>query len=107
MGKTVGTILEIGAIAALAYVTAGTAFALAGGASLGTSISVGVGLLAETTGLGVAAATSITLAGVGSLAGVLGPNLPKPSTSVSAVKTPIPERVAGYGRASMRRGWLA
>lgn len=89
MGKTVGKILEVGAIGAAAFVLGGTGIGLALGYSLGASISYAVAGLGALTGLGTTAAGGLALAGASIEANrILGPKLEKPEQSVTALKAP-------------------
>ena len=91
MGKTLGSIITLGAAIAV-NVIPGVGQALSG--ALASTFGVGVGsAIAGALTLGVTAAG--LQAGIGLLG--LGPSAPKPQTTESAIKTPRPDRVAGYG----------
>lgn len=99
MGKTLGTILTIAAIAAFAVVTAGAAIGIAAGVSVAASVEASVFALGSLTGLGATIAGGLAIAGLSAVASAIaGTNLPKPETTVTALKTALPPRVAGYGR---------
>ncbi|QTH20810.1 hypothetical protein HRJ34_21175 [Rhizorhabdus wittichii] len=100
MGKTLGTVLTIGAAAALAYFSFGVAAsfaALPGAATAGATAIAGA-----ITALGVTA-TSFALQKAAGVLG-LGPKAPRPPTAENAVKITLPERQAAYGRSKMA-GW--
>lgn len=102
MGKTVGAILKDVAIAAAVVVAIGTGIGLVAGVPLAAALEASVYSLGMLTGLGATVAGSVALAGVSALAGdVLGPKLPKPDTTITALKNPLPPRVRAYGRSKL------
>jgi hypothetical protein len=101
MGKTIGKIVTIAGIVALAYVTAGTALAvIGGGLPLGAALFGTIEALGYATGLGALAVGGLAVGGLATITG-LGPSIPKPDTSVTAIKSPLPPRVAAYGRSRL------
>lgn len=92
MSKALSTVLTIASVAVLAYATAGIGIGLAGGFSLGTSISGVAASLGISSGLLIGA----SLAGISTLVG--GGGAPKPEQTQTAIKSPTPPRVSGYGR---------
>jgi hypothetical protein len=102
MGKTVGTIVKDVAIAAAVVVAIGTGIGVVAGVPLAAALEASVASLGMLTGLGATVAGSVALAGASILAqDVLGPKLPKPDTSVTALKTALPPRVRAYGRSRL------
>lgn len=101
MGKTLGSILLVAAAIAV-NVIPGVGQAISG--ALG-SVIAGAGVYA-TTAFSVASAVvtgltaAVTIAGLQSAASLLGlgPSIPKPETTETAIKTPRPQRVSAYGR---------
>ena len=96
MGKTLGSILSIGAaIAAVAVPGLGTAVAaIATGFSLPIGVTAALGTLLSTTAITMGVNSAFGLLG-------LGPSLPKPETTEMAIKTPRPPRVSGTGRSRL------
>lgn len=82
MGKTFGSIIQIGALAAAAYFTGGAALgaALAGSATVASALSA----------VSVAAAGLAASSALGAIGGVLGlgPSMPKPPSAETAIKMP-------------------
>jgi hypothetical protein len=101
VGKVLGSILLIAA-AIVVNVIPGVGQAISG--ALGSAIA-GAGVYA-TTAFSIASAivtglsAAVTIAGLQSAAGLLGlgPSLPKPETTETAIKAPRPPRVSAYGR---------
>jgi len=98
MAKTLGTILQIASIAVLAVYTAGAGAALASGFSIGAGLSqVTLGISALTgISAGLAGTIGATLA-LNGLNSLVGGSLPKPEQTETAIKSPRPPRVSGYG----------
>lgn len=96
MGRTLGAILTIGAAVAI-NVIPGVGQAISGaivGALGGTFAAYGVAVtVVQALTLG------LTVAGVQAAGGLLGlgPNIPRPDTATTAIKTSRPPRVSGYG----------
>jgi hypothetical protein len=102
MGKTVGTIIKDVAIAAAVVVAIGTGIGIAAGVPLSAALEASVASLGMLTGVGATVAGAAALAGASIIAGsVLGPKLPKPDTTVTALKTALPPRVRAYGRSRL------
>ena len=89
MAKTLGTILEVAGIAALAYITGGTALALANGFSVGVGLGATAGALSGVVG-GLALNELNTLIG--------GPSVPKPGQQEVSIKPPRPWRAGDVDR---------
>lgn len=96
MGKTLGSIIAVGFAVGI-NVIPGVGTAISGaivGAMGGTFASVGIAA-------GVVQAIQLGSLAYGLQAGAsllgLGPSIPKPDTAVTAIKTPRPPRVSGYG----------
>lgn len=102
MGKTVVTILIV--VAAVAVnVIPGVGQAISGAlisaglATAATAATITASLTAAITGLAISAVTQLL---VGS------PDLPKPATATTSIKTPIPPRVSGYGRCRVHGAYI-
>lgn len=100
MGKTLTSIIAVGAAVAI-NVVPGVGQAISGtiigglygaGVAAGTAVSIGYAVTSALT-LGV---TAYGLQSGASLLG-LGPSMPKPDTTVTAIKTSRPPRVSAYG----------
>lgn len=102
MGKTLGSIIAVGFAVGI-NVIPGVGQAISGGIFSGLTAGLGLGGF---TAYGIASTAvgvlSLGSAAYGLQAGAsllgLGPSLPKPDTTVSAIKTPRPPRVSAYGR---------
>ncbi|WEK42992.1 MAG: hypothetical protein P0Y64_16865 [Candidatus Sphingomonas colombiensis] len=92
MSKAISTILTVVSIAALAVVTAGVGLGVAAGLSVGASISGVAAYIGISSSLLIGAA----LGGLSFLIG--GPSAPKPEQTETAIKSPTPTRISGYGR---------
>jgi hypothetical protein len=102
MGKTVTTILKDVAIAAAITVAIGTGIGIVAGVPLAAALEASVYSLGMLTGLGATVAGTVALAGVSVLAqDALGPKLPKPDTTITALKNPLPPRIRAYGRSRL------
>lgn len=105
MGKTVGAILTIGVGVALNAIPGVGQFV--GGTLIGGTLA-GAGVYATTAyGIGMAVFTGLSLGAAGlalqSATGLLGlgPNMPKPDTTSTAIKTSRPPRVSAYGQSRL------
>lgn len=105
MGRALTQVLTVGAALAVNLIPGAGTFL---SAALGGTLGAGAGV----TAFGVAAAQAVTagltLAGLSSLGGLLGlgPGMPKPDTSVTAIKTPRPPRVSGYGKGRLYGAYI-
>lgn len=97
MGKTIGSIFKFGSIAFLGIVTGGIGLGLAGGLTLGASFAGVAGALGVSTG----ALLGGIAVGVSSLSQVVSSRSAKPEATETAIKSPTPARVSGYGRSRL------
>ena len=104
MGKTLRNILTVGAAIAV-NVIPGAGSILSGAIFGGLSAVTGtVGVLASAAfSIAQFAPTALSLAGLQSGASLLGlgPNIPKPETTETPLKTARPPRISAYGRSRM------
>lgn len=95
MGKTLGNIIAVGIGIGLNFVPGvGTAISLGLNGTLGLGLSFAA-TQAVITGITLVG-TAVALQAAVSLVG-LGPSIPKPDTTITAIKTSRPPRVSAYG----------
>lgn len=106
MGKTLGSILSIGAAIAVNVIPGVGQFLSGAIYSAGAGLGLASGSLATAAALGSVANSiagvvtlGLTASGIQSLGGLLGlgPSAGKPDTAVTAIKTARPPRVSAYG----------
>lgn len=114
MGKTLGSILAVGAALAVNLIPgvgtaiSGAIYSAGAGVGLASGFATAAALAGVANTIAAGLVLGITAVGLQSFAGLvgIGPSLPKPDTTETAIKKPRPERVSAYGTMRLYGAWI-